>query len=141
MVRNQFSDGKGLHYRGSLDQLARCGNPRWWLLRQREFQLIEQHLKFLLRLGVARQDHMTAVGRWQMNIDHLHCRKFIQYRSRRKPRGQITQPSTQRHMQAIRQECHENVRFNPILSLMVNRTQARSPLRFLNASSTWVSWV
>ena len=76
-------------------------------------------------MSVARQDHVAPVGRRQMNINHLHRRKFLQHGSRREPRGQITQPSAQRHVQAIRQEGHENVRFDSILFLVVNRTQCQ----------------
>jgi hypothetical protein len=92
---------------------------------------MKQHLEFLLRLSVARQDHVATVDCRQMDIDHLDRPKFLQHGSRREPRRQFTQPSAQGHVQAIRQESHEDMRFNSPLLLMVNRTQRQIAFEIL----------
>ena len=53
---------------------------------------MKENLEFLLGLGVAGKDHVTAVGGRQMNIDHLHRRELFQHEAGGKSWRQIAQP-------------------------------------------------
>ena len=58
-----------------------------------------------------------------MHVNHHHGFELFECRSGRQPRRMRAQHRPQGHVQAIRQEGQENVRFDPILPLVINRSQ------------------
>jgi chromosome partitioning protein len=89
-----------------------------WLGRQLELELPDQKLKFRLRLGVAGQPQLPAIGRRQMDIDHLHGGECLQSTARGQSRRQSMQTALQGDLQAVRQERDEDMGFDPALVLM-----------------------
>ena len=60
-------------------------------------------------LGVAGQPQFPAIGRRQMNIDHLHGSEFLQSAARGQSAGQGVQAALQRDLQAVHEERDEDV--------------------------------
>ena len=56
-----------------------------------------------------------------IKIDHLDGRKFLQDAPRRQAGGQGPQPVTQCHVQAVRQEAHEDMRLDASWLLVEDR--------------------
>ena len=70
-------------------------DPRWWLWRQIEPELLDQKSEFRLRLGVAGPQQFAHIGCRQMDIDHLNGGELLE----RAARG----PSWRQGMQATLQ--------------------------------------
>jgi hypothetical protein len=107
------------------------GDPRWWLWRQRQAQLIEQDFLLRLGLGVATEDEVASIGGRQMHIDHLDGGEVLQRRAGRESGRQGAQPGLERNLKAIGQEGDEDMRLDAILALMVDRANAQIPLDLL----------
>ena len=58
-----------------------CSDPRWWLRRQLELELLDQEPELWLWLGVAGQQQLPPVGRRQI-IDHLDGGEFLERAAR-----------------------------------------------------------
>ena len=58
-----------------------------------------------------------------MHVEHLDRGKFVQHRPRRQSRRQVAQPAPERQVQAIGQKRNEDVRFDPMFQLVMNRAQ------------------
>jgi len=63
----------------------------------------------MLRLGIARQDHVASIGCWQVDIDHLHGFEFFQYGTRSQSWRFGFGSVFQRHLQAVTQEADEDI--------------------------------
>jgi hypothetical protein len=108
---------------------------------QTEFELLDQKLEFWLGLSVACQQHLAAVGRGQMNIDHLDGGELLKTTARDQSWRQGMEATVQRDLQTISQERDEDMGFDPVLVLMEDRPYGQIALQVLNASSTATSWV
>jgi hypothetical protein len=78
---------------------------------------------------------MILGGGWpgkrrQMSIDHLDRRHLVQDRPRRQSRYPRSQPLFQGNLQAVSQERDQDVRFDPLTSLMVDRADCQIVLQF-----------
>ena len=62
----------------------------------------------------------SVVGKWTL---HLDGGKLVEHGSRREPCGERTQSGAQRDVQTIGQEGDEDMRFDPLLQLVVDRSQ------------------
>ena len=88
-------------------------------------------LVLLLSATAVAQQQLAPVGGWQMNIDHLDGSELLESTARGQSRRQRMQATLQRDLQAISQERHENVSFNSLLPLMVDRAQSQIALEVL----------
>ena len=104
------------------------GDPRWRLRGQLQMQAIEQQLLVGLRLGVAAQDQGSSVGGGQMDIDHLDGGEFLQGGARGQARCEGPQTGLQGDLQAIGQEGHKDMRFDPRIQLVVDGTNTQVAL-------------
>jgi hypothetical protein len=66
-----------------------------------------------------------------VNVEHLDCCQFVQDCPCSYPARERLEPDTQRDVQAIGHECNEDVRFDTLLQLMVDGTQAEIVLKVL----------
>jgi hypothetical protein len=66
--------------------------------RQLELELLDQELEFRLGLGVAGQQQLASVGRWQMDIDHLDGGEFLQGAAGGQPGRQGMKTALQRDL-------------------------------------------
>ena len=64
-----------------------------------------------------------------MDVDHLHGGEFLQRAARGQSRRQGMQTTLERDLQAVRQERDEDMRFDPSLVLMEDRTDRQVALQ------------
>jgi hypothetical protein len=76
-------------------------NARRGLLGQRELQLAQQLFEFVLGLGVTGEDDLPPVGRWQMDVDHLHGGELLEHGAGRQAGSQVAQAARQGDVQAV----------------------------------------
>ena len=115
---------------------------------QAEFELIEQEREFGFWFGVAGQQQLSAVGRRDMQINHLHGGELFDGAARREARRQGMEAPAECDMEAIGEEGDEDMRLDARCILVKDRPDGEvAPrlrggrlLRFLNASSTLTSW-
>ena len=79
----------------------------------------------LFGLSVAWQGNSAPIGGGQMDVDHLDGFEFLQYGARSQARSQFVESAAQSHMQAVSDKGDENVCFNPLLELMVDRADSQ----------------
>ena len=68
-----------------------------------------------------------------MDIHHLDCRQLFQNGPRGQSRRQRTRLVLQRHLQAVGDEGDEEVGFDAMVELMVDRPQAQVVFQFLES--------
>ncbi len=127
-----------LHLRRSALQRVSCGVRFWpvecesrgWLGRQGEFEPLQDDLLIDLRLGIARQDDFAAVGGRQVDIDHADRRHFLEHRSRREAGGQGAQPLLVGDLEALGDEGDEDMGFDAMVELVVDRPDRKIALEF-----------
>src|SRR6202045_1745145 len=115
---------------------------------QDEFELIEQERELGFWFGVAGQQQLSAVGRRDMQINHLHGGELFDGAARREARRQGMEAPAECDMEAIGEEGDEDMRLDARCILVKDRPDGEvAPrlrggrlLRFLNASSTLTSW-
>ena len=121
-----------------------CEGDFWWRLGgQIQLQLVEEQFEFGLRLGVAGQQQLAAIGGGQVHVDHLHGGELFEHAARRQPRRQRMQAAAKGDVQAIGQKGDEDVGLDARLELVKDRPDGEiAPrfregrlLRFLKASS------
>ena len=54
------------------------GDPRWWLGRQIELELMDQEPEFRLRLSVTSEQQLAPIGGRQTNVDHLNGGELLE---------------------------------------------------------------
>ena len=96
-----------------------------------ELQALQQEQVIVFRLGMAGQDDRSAVGRGQLDVDHLDCGEFFEHGPRRQSRRQRLQPLLQRDHQRIGEERHEDMGLDAVLELMMDGTDRQIVLQFL----------
>ena len=111
---------------------SRCARDAWgWLGRQIELELFDQEFLVGVQFRVAAHDQGSLIGRREMDIEHLHGRQFVEHGSRREAGRQRLEPSAERDVQAIGEEGDEDVRFDALFALMVDRAQIQIVLHVL----------
>ena len=96
---------------------------------QDEFELVEQEREFGFRLGVAGQQQFAAVGRRDMQVNHLHGGELFDDAARRgagRWRGGV-QAAAERDVEAVGEEGNEDMCLDARLVLMKIGRTARSP--------------
>ncbi len=69
---------------------------------------------------------MAAIGGGQVDIHHLDRRELFQDGARRQAGCELTGLELERDLQAVGDEGHQDVGFDAVVKLMVNRPQAQS---------------
>ncbi len=80
---------------------------------QDEFELVEQERELGFRLGVAGQQQFAAVGRRDMQVDHLHGGELFDDAARRQAWRQGVQAAAERDVEAVGEEGNEDMRLDP----------------------------
>ena len=101
----------------------RRGDARWRLGRQVELELLHQNLLIGVEFGVAAQDQRAAIGGGEVNVEHLDGGELVEHGPRREAGGQRFEPGAQRDVQAVGKESDEDVRFDAVLELVVDRAE------------------
>src|ERR1700686_2328959 len=109
-----------LHW-GGCGAIERCGDAWWWLRRQFEVELLEQDLLFGVELGIAAQDQGAAIGCREVHVEHLHGSELVEHGPGSEARCQRAQSRAQRDVKAIGEEGDEDVSFDALLELVVDR--------------------
>jgi hypothetical protein len=65
---------------------------------------------------------MATIGAGEIDIHHLNRGEFFKDGARRQARCQSTSSEFQCHLQAVGDESHEDVGFNAMVELMINRS-------------------
>jgi hypothetical protein len=75
------------------------------------------HEKLLVgvQFGVAAQDQRTAVGCWELDVEHLDGGKLVEHGPRGEAGGQRLELGAQRDVKTIGHESNEDVRFDTML--------------------------
>ena len=137
----------GLHHTSALasggdDGLsARCltGDARGRLGGQVKIELLQQEGEVLVWSRVARQNQPPSIDRWDPDIDHVNGGKFLQDRRRRQPGCVTHQAILERDLETVRQERDQDVGVDPLLEVMVSRSNAEVTLQVRNTAWMWVS--
>ena len=74
---------------------------------------------------------MAAVGGGQVHVDHLNRRKLLENGPRRETGCQRTGPGFERNQEAVSDEGDEDVGFDAVVELMVDRPQTQIAFQFL----------
>ena len=120
----------GLHYRAVAEDWA-GGDFGRRLGGELEREFVQQQRQLGLRLGVAGEDQLAAVGGRDVHIDHLHGGELLDHAARRQPRRQGVQSSIQRDVQAIGEEGDEDMCLDASLELMEDGTDGQIALEVL----------
>ena len=71
---------------------------------QGELEFVEQELELRLGLCVAGEAQFAPIGRWQINVDHLHGREFLEHAARGEAWRERLQLLAERDVQAVGEE-------------------------------------
>ena len=82
-------------------------------------------------LGVTAQDQGSAVGGWEVDVEHLDGGKLVEHGSRGEPCGERAESGAQGDVETIGEEGDEDVRFDTLDQLIVDRTQPQIALEVL----------
>ena len=93
--------------------------------------MAEKELNFLFGLGVSRQNQLAAIRGGQMDVDHLDGFEFFKDGAGCQARGFQLGSLLEGDLQAVGQEAHENMSLDPIVFLVVDRSQAQVVFDFL----------
>lgn len=115
-----------LHYTGPVGVRLNRGDFGRRLSGKAQFELLENQA--LVRLGlciacIAGEYQFAAIGGGQLHIEHLPGAEFLQNRTWYQFGCQIAQSAAECHVEAIRQERDEDVRFDALHILMKNGPQ------------------
>jgi len=98
------------------------------LRRKRQTQFVQKHLLLGFGFGIAREDQGAAVGGWQMHIHHFDCTQAIECFARGEAGRVLTKFVSQGHLQAVAQEGDEDVCFDAVFELVMDRPQIQIAL-------------
>ena len=113
-----------LHPEAGPGDVAGCGDARRRLGRQGQAELIEENPFVGIGLGVAAEDQRAPVGGREVDVEHLDGGKLVERGSRGEPCGERAESGAQRDVQTIGQEGDDAMRFDPLLQLVVDRSQS-----------------
>src|SRR5882672_2734317 len=106
-------------------------DARGWLGRQVELESFHQKLLVCVQFGVAAQDQRAAIGGREVDVEHLDGGELVEHGPRGEAWRQRLEPSAQRDVKAIGQEGDEDVRFDAVLKLVVDRAELQIVLEIL----------
>ena len=118
------SQRSALHFESGEGGNDRCVEAWRRLLGQVQLELMEEDGLLRFRLGVPRHSQSSTVGGRKRNIEHLNRAEFLQHRARCQAWGMHLQPVLQRDGQAVGQKCDQDMRFDSMFQLMVDRPDA-----------------
>ncbi len=98
-------------------------DARGCLGRQLEIQSGQQERHVPVRFGASHQQQFPPVGRGRAHVQELQRGEFLEDHAGHQAAGQRLEPLPQGDAQAIRQEGHEEVGFDPVGFVMVNGPQ------------------
>jgi len=85
----------------------------------------------MVRLGIARQDDMAAVGGGEVDVDHLHGLELFEDRPGGKARRQSAQALLEGDLQAIGDEGDKDMGLDAVVELVVDRSDGEIAFQFL----------
>ena len=107
---------------------------------QDEFELIEQEREFGFWFGVAGQQQLSAVGRRDMQINHLHGGELFDGAARREARRQGMEAPAECDMEAIGEEGDEDMRLDAntdeLSQIKVARLERSGDISFIKANGS-----
>ena len=104
-----------------LSRRSRSGDSWRGLRRQGEAEALQEEFLVGLGLGIPAQDQRSAVGGWEVDVEHVDGGKLVEHRPRGEAGSQRPEPGAQRDVQTIGEEGHEDVRLNALLQLVMDR--------------------
>src|SRR4051812_1500647 len=104
-------------------KLPWCRDARRWLRRQVEGELLSQELLVGVEIGIAAQDQGGTVGGWEVHVEHLHGGELVEHGPGSEAGCQRPQSRAQRDVKAIGQKGDEDMSFDALFELMIDRTQ------------------
>jgi hypothetical protein len=107
------------------------GDPWRWLRRPLEVELPDQELRVGVEFGMAAEDEWAAVGGGKVNVEHLDGGELVQHRSGCEAGRQRLEPRAQGDVETIGQKGDEDVRFDALDQLVVDRTPSQVVLEVL----------
>src|SRR6266852_8395467 len=110
---------------------CRCSDARWRLGRQIELESLHEKLLVGVQFSVAAQDQCAAIGGREVDVEHLDGGELVEHGPRGEAGGQRLELGVQRYVQAIGQKGDEDVRFDAVLKLVVDRTELQIVLEIL----------
>jgi hypothetical protein len=113
---------------------GRRRDARGWLCWQVELELLHQELLVGVEFSVAAQDQRTAVCGREVDIEHLDGGELVEHGPRGEAGGQRLELGAQRDVQTIGQEGDEDVRFDAVLKLVIDRPELQIVLEILERS-------
>ena len=122
---NRGLGSRGLHYTllSSCGELPCCGDSWWGLRRQGQVELADEELLIDVGLGIPGQDQGAVIRGGEVNIEHLDRGELVEDGPWCQAGGERPEPGAQRDVQAIGHEGDEDVGFDPLLQLVVDRAQ------------------
>ncbi len=82
-------------------------------------------------LSVTCEDERAPVRRGEVNVQHLDGGERLKHGAGRQPRRQRAQALLQRHLEAIGQKGHEDVRLDTPIALVIDGPDCEIALQFL----------
>ena len=107
------------------------GDPRWGLRGHPEAQLVEQDLLLRLRLRMAAEHQMAAIGGRQMHIDHRDGGEVFDGRPWRQSGCQWSQACLEGDLQAIDEEGDKDVCLDALIALVIDGAVTQIVLELL----------
>ena len=104
--------------------MAGGGDP-WGLRGKLEVELPDQELLAGVEFGMAAEHERAAIGGGKVNIEHLDGGELVQHGPRGEAVRQRLEPRAQGDVETIGEEGDEDVRFDALDQLMVDRTQSQ----------------
>ena len=112
-------------------ELACGSNSRRRLWGQVEVEVRYQEFLVGVQFGIAAQDQRAAIGGREVNVEHLDSGEFVEHGSRGEAAGQRLEPGAKRDVKAIGQEGDEDVGFDALFQLVIDRAQSQIILEAL----------
>ena len=109
----------------------RRGDARRRLGRQIKLELVHQKLLFDVQFRVAAQDQCAAVGGRKVDIEHLDGGELVEHGPGREAGRERLEAGPQGDMQTIGDEGDEDVRFDALFALVIDRAQLQVVLKIL----------
>ena len=105
--------------------MAGGGDPWRGLRGKLEVELPDQELLVGVEFGMAAEHERAAIGGGKVNIEHLDGGELVQHGPRGEAVRQRLEHRAQGDVETIGEEGDEDVRFDALDQLMVDRTQSQ----------------
>ena len=120
-----------LGHRAARQLLRWRGDARGRLGWQIKLQVLHEKLLVGVQFSVAAQDQPAAIGGGEVNVEHLDGGELVEHGPGREAGGQRLEPGAQRDVKAIGHEGNEDVRFDAVLKLVMDRSELQIILEIL----------